>query len=219
MSDAHDMTCEEARAALVAFMAERGLTVESTFVPFSQSRNKDEPHPSLNWKVTLQRKGRPVLTCDYQAGAAYCPGYNAPMGEALGFEARRYRRRDGTLRSATDAEKLKQYRDAVTRAECESGVLMRLDQWATHVSVNTFKPGPKGAPIMPDPVDVFASLVRDSDVLESGGFESWAADCGYDVDSRKAEAIFRLCVEHALALAGAIGHADLARARDLARQL
>src|SRR5690606_27827140 len=47
---------------------EAGLTVAAVFVPWSQSRNKGERSPSLNWRVTLQCKGRDVLTCDYSAG-------------------------------------------------------------------------------------------------------------------------------------------------------
>lgn len=54
-------------------IAEAGLTVSAVFVPFSQSRNKGEKDPSLNWRVTLQCKGRDVLTCDYFAGSAHCP--------------------------------------------------------------------------------------------------------------------------------------------------
>lgn len=56
-------------------IAELGLTVESTFIPFSQSRNKGNKEPSLNWEVTLKRNGRHVLTALYSAGAAHCPAY------------------------------------------------------------------------------------------------------------------------------------------------
>lgn len=61
---------------------EAGLTVAAVFVPWSQSRNKGERSPSLNWRVTLQCKGRDVLTCDYSAGSAHCPAdkrvFNSP---------------------------------------------------------------------------------------------------------------------------------------------
>lgn len=60
------MTPEIAIAAL-------GLTVTSEFVPFSKSRNADSDWQSLNWKVTVQRQGRDVLTTDYSAGSAHCP--------------------------------------------------------------------------------------------------------------------------------------------------
>ena len=52
-----------------------GLTVTSKFVPFSQSRNKDEKHRTLNWVVTLHYNGREVLSTEYSAGEASCPSY------------------------------------------------------------------------------------------------------------------------------------------------
>lgn len=51
------------------------LSIKSTFIPFSQSRNKREKYPSLNWSVTLEKNGKPVLTTDYMAGCAHVPGY------------------------------------------------------------------------------------------------------------------------------------------------
>ena len=60
----------------VVAMRDMGLTVESEFVPFSQSRNRDKKDRSLNWKVTLKRNGREVLTTDYSAGVAHCPSYS-----------------------------------------------------------------------------------------------------------------------------------------------
>lgn len=51
------------------------LTLSCVFVPFSQSRNKDEKHLSLNWKVTLLRNGKEVLTTDYSQGIGHAPSY------------------------------------------------------------------------------------------------------------------------------------------------
>ena len=61
-------------------VAKLGLTVESVFVPFSQSRHKDEKHKTLNWKITLKRNGREVVTTDYGAGRAHCPAYKNRKG-------------------------------------------------------------------------------------------------------------------------------------------
>jgi hypothetical protein len=66
------------RAACVAL----GLTLRYEFVPFSQSRNAaNDPgnkpgNRSLNWRVTLERNGRDVVTTDYSAGIAHCPAYS-----------------------------------------------------------------------------------------------------------------------------------------------
>lgn len=47
-----------------------------------------------------------------------------------------------------------------------------------------------------DPADLLNCLHADAaGVLDSLGFEEWAESLGYDTDSRKAESIYRLCVE------------------------
>lgn len=60
-------------------LSDMGLTLDSKFIPFSQSRNKDKKYPSLNWIVTLKKNGREVLTTDYWAGCGHCPSYNQGM--------------------------------------------------------------------------------------------------------------------------------------------
>ena len=113
-------------------LAAHKITVESVFVPFSQSRSKDQDTPNLNWKVTVKRDGRDVLTTDYSAGLAHAPGYNAPRLPA-NFTPHnfKYRKAGGgyTYRTATQGEALRQYQDALARAECESGFAMRLGKW------------------------------------------------------------------------------------------
>lgn len=74
------MDYKEAKTAFAAKLDALGLTIKSEFVPFSQSRNKAEKSPSLNWRVTLQRNGADVLTTDYSAGCAHCPAYNSATG-------------------------------------------------------------------------------------------------------------------------------------------
>lgn len=58
-----------------AVLNKHGLTVESIFVPWSQSRNAGEKSPSLNWRVTLKHNGRNVISTDYSAGCGHCPSY------------------------------------------------------------------------------------------------------------------------------------------------
>jgi hypothetical protein len=81
----------EAKDLIQAEMDAQGLTVESGFVPWSQSRNKHEKHRSLNWRITLKRHGQDVLTTDYSAGEGYCPSYkqgrrNVDQATAIAFE-------------------------------------------------------------------------------------------------------------------------------------
>ena len=61
---------------------------------------------------------------------------------------------------------------------------------------------------------VMYCLVMDADVLEYRNFEDWASCMGYDEDSRKGEAIYRACLEIALALRSALGDAKLTELRE-----
>lgn len=90
---------------------------------------------------------------------------------------------------------------AAVRRECESG-----RRW-------------NGKPIEPPLVYILSSLAMDSGVLDHAIFESWGADLGYGPDSRKGEAIYRKCLEHALALRSALGDAELNVMREIAARM
>lgn len=72
------------QASIEAFAMANGLTVKFKFVPWSQSRSfKPNAKPtkrSLNWRVTLERDGRIVLTTDYSAGIGHAPSYKHRWG-------------------------------------------------------------------------------------------------------------------------------------------
>lgn len=187
--ESQDLDYKEARAALAALMESAGLTIAAEFVPLSKSRNASEKSPTLNWRVTLSKGGRPVYTGDYSAGCAHCPGYKTAT----------YAKREG--------------REVVAR-ECETG--------RPHIWRDEFRAAVRisgGLPIMPDSVDVFSSLVMDSDAIDYATYEDFAGDFGYDPDSRKGESVYRACLEIALKLRAAMGDSLLAKARDLARQM
>lgn len=165
-----------------------GITVLATFVPFSQSRNKDEKSPSLNWRITLQVRGRDVLTTDYMAGCAHCPAYsNAAMKKALGP---------------------RDFNEAL-RIECEGGKTIKRFAGGFHAF---------GPPILPNECDVMFSLLLDAQAIDYGGLEEWASDYGYDTDSRKGEATYRDCVEHGLKLRAALGDDALRAMQDIAAE-
>lgn len=197
-----------------------GLTIRAEFVPFSRSRNAESEWQSLNWKVTLQRAGRDILTTDYGAGIAHCPGYGAKVAPSS-FRPHQYRNASGKpypgtssiFRYATAAETLTQYRDAIAKAECESGFPMEIDPFGRGAG-NVFKRKPKAPAIEPKPLDVIHSLVMDSSVLDYARFEDWASEYGYETDSRKAESTYRACLEIALQLRAAIGESGLSELRD-----
>lgn len=53
-----------------------------------------------------------------------------------------------------------------------------------------------GRDIRPNVADVVASACRDyMSANQAGDFESWCGEFGYDTDSRKAESIYRACIE------------------------
>ena len=160
------------------------LSITSVFVPFSVSRNKAEKHLSLNWAVTVCQDGKPFATLDYSAGIGHCPSRNTKSPNAAQLPDSMWLHRAIAL-------------------ECETGFA------ASRLVVrNGPRPDTKNL-ILPNPIDVFYCLISDSRVLESGGFENWAADLGYDTDSRKSESIYRECLETAVKLNSALGHTGI----------
>ena len=179
-----------------------GLTMTAEFVPFSQSRNAKPKEDgkvwrSLNWRVSIwraiDRVGKIdkllVATTDYSAGEAHCPAYKAKEHGRPGF-------------MSIDRDKAIAY-------EVEHG-----RRWWTFAGPVKSTNGKDAKDIMPDMVDVVASLVMDASVIDCGTFEEWASEYGMDTDSRKAEATYRACLETALKLRNGIGEAGLQKLRD-----
>lgn len=73
--------------------------------------------------------------------------------------------------------------------------------------------------ITPDPIQVFAAFCRDADAIDYARYEDWAADLGYDPDSRKGELVYRQCLSAALSLRAALGDTVLTEMRELAREI
>lgn len=173
------MSTEKITTAVRAIMTREGIRIESTFVPFSASRNAKEKSPSLNWKVRIVRgfisTHAATEWTDYSAGCAHCPAYKA---KGLGLQ-------NSILR------------DEHIRRECATGKTSRyLDNIGTWTT---------GAPIPLDDISVLHALISDCDVLNTRNFEAWASEFGYDEDSRKAEAIYDACLRNALDVKACIG--------------
>lgn len=193
-------TVEEtsAKEKILQWAQKHGVTMTAEFIPWSQSRNKGEKSPSLNWIVTIHKtyggihagmsgsnerldiapETRAVLKTDYMAGCAHCPSYGPQYG-------------------ADSYAKNHETRERVAR-ECETG--RKHGKYLHNIGYTT-----KGAPILPDLDSVLWSLSMDYGILDEGGFESWAQSFGYDTDSRKAEATYRACLDMAVALRHAFG--------------
>ncbi|MEL4071693.1 hypothetical protein WKW50_16230 [Ochrobactrum sp. GPK 3] len=159
-----------------AAIDKHGISIKAEFVPFSRSRNAaNDPgnkpgSRSLNWKVTLVKDGRDIITTDYSAGCGHCPSYKQNARWTLGYTN-------------------------LIVFETEHGFAAKNAPWGIA----------KGKPLLPDTLGVIHSLITDSDVLDCSGFEHWAADFGYDTDSRKAESIYRACIEIALQVRNGLG--------------
>jgi hypothetical protein len=181
----------EKNEAINAILAREQIEVRSTFVPFSQSRNKGEKSPSLNWTVTLMKQGKPLLTTDYGAGYGHCPGSKHPD---------------------------KYVNRLFIDFECEAGIVAGSHIESTgHVVAK--RVGPMGGkshtvPIEPNTLDVVHSLLSDGDALDHDSFESWADNYGYETDSRKAEATYRACLGIGLKLRNAFGEKLLTELRE-----
>ena len=179
------------RERILATAAALKLTMETEFVPFSKSRNAKPQDDgkvwrSLNWRVTIKRDGRDVLTTDYSAGEAHCPAYKQDRAQAM------------RLYGKGGIEQRIAY-------EIEHGTE------ALHPFVGV---GKKGKPILPEFEAVLASLTTDSDVIDYATYEEWACEFGYDPDSRKGEATYRACLEIALKLRAGIGEDGLRQLRE-----
>lgn len=168
-----------------------GVTLSAVFVPFSQSRNSAEKSPSLNWRVTLKKGGRDVLTTDYMQGCAYCPAYKNPVM----FPGGKKRDQWST--------------DKAIAAECETGKRVKGIGPSGHV----FGPGKAIDP--PDVVEVLHSLLLDASALDSRDFADWCADFGYSDDSITARGLYDACIATATKLRAAFGDKTLRELNEL----
>jgi hypothetical protein len=169
------MNVETETKTLLQVAHELNLSVASEFVPFGKSHNAGNKDRSLNWRVTLRRDGRDIVTTDYSAGIAHCPAYKRLK---MGFGRTTIEQQEAI---EFETEKGREYRSGSTL-------------------------GIGGAAIVPSSLDVISSLAMDADVLEYSSFEDWAENFGYDPDSRKAETIWKACVEIALKLRSGLGN-------------
>lgn len=173
-----------------AELAKLGLSIVATFVPWSQSRNKGEKQRSLNWSIevikTSPLNGLPLSVLKTD--------YMAGMAHCPSYQQHLTVKDQYANRLAIEHE-------------TEKGTVARYMASVDRISA--------GSAILPDPADVFYSLVMDSEAIDYATFEDWADNLGYDTDSRSAEKIYRACLEIGLALRAAIRGAGLETLRNL----
>ena len=147
------------------------LRMEAVFVPFRESRNKNEKNKSLNWKVSIFSGSRKILETDYSAGIAHCPAYSKKWPYA--YE-----------------------KNLAIELEVTTG-FQSIMKYGTVASTKI--------PILPDLRSVLHSLVLDGSAIDLGGFENWAAEFGFDIDSRKVFDTYQVCFSIGMNLINAIG--------------
>lgn len=170
-----ELTPEEQAEQRKALYESVGLKYEATFQPRPQPK-ATVSSPTLNWIITLTTpKG--TMQCPYSQGVAHVQGYKQPPWGG---------------RTLHDVEREDRYRKT-----CETGKLYR--------DSDTFGDLTAGTQPAPAIDDVLYCLVSDASVMDCRGFEEWVADYGYDTDSRKAEAIYRDCLEQSKNLYRVLG--------------
>lgn len=162
------------------------LTLKAVFVPFSQSRNNGKTAGRDKWESLNWN----VTLCRNEREiitTEYSQGVaHCPAYKTMqGWE-----------------------REQCINVEKESGMIAHYPSWAQAARVTT-----KRIPA-PDVESVLYSLIMDSDVLNSGGFEEWAGELGMDTDSRSSESTYRACLETALKLRAGLGENLLTALRE-----
>lgn len=93
-------------------------------------------------------------------------------------------------------------KEEAIRRTCETGRI------TYHATYGTVKPGIQPAP---DVLDVLYCLVMDAGVRHSASYEEWAAEYGYDIDSRKGEEVYRACQKQTTGLLRVLGGGRVGR--------
>lgn len=200
MAVAEKADYEVARETLAALLEREKITIECAFVPFSKSRNATanglggKPWESLNWKVTIKRNDKVIHVSDYAQGSGHCPAskraWNLDSGKPDAYAKRQ-----------------------AVAYEIETGKIAKR-AWGHTPSMYGSAPIPG-----PNAVDVLASLGMDSDVINYASYEDWAECFGYDLDSRKGEAVYKECLQTALKLRAALGDALMTEIQELGNRL
>ncbi len=81
-----------------------------------------------------------------------------------------------------------------------------------HANIDYAKTKALPAPLLRD---VLYCLISDASVLDYSGFDDWAAEFGYETDSRKAETTYRECLAIALKLKAILGDKAITDLRGL----
>lgn len=173
-------------AARQALIEELGLSMVATFVPFSESRHA-KPNPTfhdlqINWRISW---GINLPTWLHKL-PYLTTDYSQGLAHVPGYQ---YGLRDSLY---------------------NFGRMYAAVQENIHFYPDSRPFRTKRIP-PPKIEDVLYCLLADSDAIEYRDFADWANNYGYDLDSRKAEAIYQSCLTTGLSLRAVIGNRNLQR--------
>ncbi len=171
----------------IATLARLGLTVSSHFVPWNASRHFKPNGKWIDMSLNWQ------VTVHKNGRPFLTTDYSAGIAHCPSYK-------QGKL-SVDEA-------DAIVR-ECTTGRKSLRSISGIPLSANK--------PILPDPCDVLNSLLSDASAIDYPTFEDWAGDSDYSPDSRKAEAIYRACLEIGLKLRAGLRDDGLAELKEAFR--
>ncbi len=162
-----------------SLITENKLGLKTVFIPHSQSRHKDDKDLQLNWKITLLRNEKEIVTTDYSQGIGHAPSYKNPPRNNVGIDKYTW-------------VKMQQH-------ESETGKKALV----THIGTSQIR---SNGDIQPPKIeDILYSLILDSDVLDYSSYGEWCSNFGYDEDSRKGEKIYHDCLAIALKMRAGLG--------------
>lgn len=190
---------------LAAAIAKHNITLKSVFIPFSQSRNKAEKNPSLNWKVTLLANGREIVTTDYMAGSGHCPANNRKFNDKVTWQEKAAR-----VQTMIEFEVENGFE---SKTQVNFSRVIYASKRSTFDHENQRNVYHK---IEPDIKSVVACLITDSDVLNYRNFAEWAENYGYSADSIKDKALYDECMSTALNLRAGLSESVLNELKDAA---
>jgi hypothetical protein len=162
-----------------------GLEYKAVYVPLSHAPERDGVTEGLNWRIEM-RHGAGSIDTTYWQGIGHLPEFAETYLKSRGWKPHSY------YKSARHTVDSKRAFDKMM----ETGIVN-----------GRYLPAPSVA-------DVLYCLLLDGETLDFGTFEEWAENFGYDTDSRKAEVIYRKCLEIGLRLRAMFGDAKLSELRE-----
>jgi hypothetical protein len=172
---------------LTETLKNRGYSIQSGNLR-AEVRNEDSnPWPCITFDCVISKGENKVWNGPYSLGVGHVKILK-PLGLPMEFEAIFY-----TLQNKPNA----QFKDKML-----------------HARLATFLA--KYQKVSPSLADVLYSILIDgSPYFDNETFEDWCANFGYDVDSRKAERMYRVCDDTGRQMVKALGREEIEKLREL----